>query len=143
MAVKTTPTRRARTASKPYCYDCRKTVRSLTEHRATATHRAATTSVRSTGGKGSHAYRPPVMGYSAAAHDAWYEEQYLATLPPSIDDLFPTEIRDPLPERVATRGATPGPCEKCGKTFRTPAGASWHAVNNTDCERWARKSRAA
>ena len=137
-------TRKTRTANRPYCYDCRKTVRSLVEHRTTATHRAATTSVRSSGPKGSHPYKPPMMGYSAAAHDAWYEEQYLATLPPSIDDVFPFEIGEPpAPAAPAERGHRPPPCSRCGKTFKTDAGAIWHAGNNPHCERYARKSRAA
>lgn len=76
--------------------------------------------------------------------DAYYEQlaQYQAEAaalaqPPSVDDLFPTEIRDPLPEPTpAERGYRPAPCERCGKTFRTDAGARWHAANNRDCERW-------
>ena len=143
--LKTSPRGRARTASKPYCYDCRKSVRSLIEHRTTATHRAATTSVRDHGPKGRHAYRPPAtMPRPEADYDAWLEEKYLATLPPSIDDVFPFEIGDPLPPAPpAERAVVPPPCQRCGKTFRTPAGARWHATNNLDCEKWVRKSRAA
>jgi hypothetical protein len=80
----------------------------------------------------------PVEGQTS-----WLAEKYLDSLPPSIDDVFPTEIRDPLPERHAERDHRPEPCGRCGKTFRTDAGARWHATNNQDCERWARKSRAA
>ena len=136
MSVKSIPKGRTRTA-KPYCHDCRSSVRSLVEHRTTAKHRDATTSIRSSGPKGSHAYRPPMMGYNANDHDAWYEEQALAAMPPSIDDLFPDEIMDPMVETgPAIRGAVPEPCARCGKGFRTPAGRHWHIVHNVKCEKW-------
>ena len=143
--VKKSPTGRARTATRPYCYDCRKSVRSLIEHRTTATHRAATTSVRSSGPKGSHAYRPPaVMPRPESDYDAWLEEKALALLPPSIDDVFPHEIGEPpAPAAPAERGHRPPPCQRCGKILKTDAGARWHAVNNPHCEKYARKSRAA
>ena len=136
---------KARTATRPYCYDCRSSVRSLVEHRATDKHRAATTTVRSTGGKGSHAYRPPaVMPRPESDYDAWLEEKYLATLPPSIDDVFPHEIGEPpAPAAPAERGYVPQPCQRCGKTFRTEAGADWHRHNNPHCEKWLRRTRAA
>lgn len=144
MALKTKTTGRARTASKPYCYDCRKSVRSLIEHRTSATHRAATTTIRDTGPKGRSAYRAPaIMPRPEADYDAWLEEKALAALPPSIDDLFPIEIRDPLPERKAERDHRPEPCGRCGKAFKTDAGARWHATNNTDCERWTQKKNRA
>lgn len=116
-------------------------MRSLVEHRTTATHRAATTTIRSTGAAGSHAYRPT---FRMTSEDDYYErlrldQEEAARLaqPPSVDDLFPHEIRDPLPEPTpAERGYRPAPCERCGKTFRTDAGARWHAANNRDCERW-------
>ena len=131
-------------ALKPYCMDCRKSVRSLIEHRTTATHRAATTTVRSTGPKGAHAYRPPMVGYSASAQYAAYIAEAETRVPPSIDDVFPVEIMDPLPAPPpAERGHKPPPCERCGKTFHTPAGATWHRVNNPHCERWAKKGLAA
>lgn len=41
------------------------------------------------------------------------------------------------------RGYRPDPCHKCGKAFKTPAGAKWHADNNSDCARYARKGQAA
>lgn len=130
---------------KPYCYDCRKNVRSLIEHRTTATHKAARTGIRSSGPKGSHPYREPMHVGSQADYDYMLEERALDALPPTVDALFPTEIRDPLPEPApAVRGSMPDPCEKCGKTFKTPAGARWHATNNRDCERWqARPAGAA
>jgi hypothetical protein len=144
-ALKTKTRARARKAVAPYCYDCRKSVRSLIEHRATATHKAAITTIRDTGPKGRSAYRPHAIVRSEADYDAWLEEQYLATLPPSIDDVFPTEIADPMPPAPpAERAYTPPPCERCGKTFRTDAGAAWHRDRNKYCEKWtARKSRAA
>ena len=45
----------------------------------------------------------------------------------------------PRPER----GHRPPPCQRCGKTFKTDAGASWHAVNNPHCEKYRVKVRAA
>jgi hypothetical protein len=142
--VKTGPRGRTRTAIKPYCYDCCKPVRSLIEHRTTATHLASRSSIKDRGAKGRSAYRGPlILPRPEADYDAWLEEKYLDSLPPSIDDVFPTEIRDPLPERHAERDHRPEPCGRCGKAFRTDAGARWHATNNLDCERWARKSRAA
>ena len=145
-AVKKPATGRTRTGVKPYCYDCRKAVRSLIEHRTTAGHLAARSSIKDHGPKGRSPYRPPAtMPRPDADYDAWLEEKALALLPPSIDDVFPFEIRDPLPESApAVRDHTPAPCERCGKTFRTDAGARWHRVNNPQCEKWqARKSRAA
>ena len=84
-------------------------------------------------------------------YDAWLEEKALALLPPSIDDLFPHEIGEPpAPAAPAERGYVPPPCQRCGKPFRTDAGATWHRVNNPHCEKYvkrglthARKSRAA
>lgn len=115
----------------------------MIEHRATAKHRASTTSVRSSGPKGSSAYRGPVtLPASDAAYDAYLEQQYLDSLPPTVDELFPDEIMEPsleAPEPV--RGYRPDPCARCGATFRTPAGRSWHMTRNTRCERW-RPARA-
>lgn len=145
-AKKTAPTGKARTAIKPYCYDCRKAVRSLIEHRTTATHRATISPVQDHGAKGRSAYRGPVtLPRPEADYDAWLEEKYLATLPPTIDDVFPHEIGEPpAPAPPAERDHRPPPCQRCGKAFRTDAGASWHRVNNPRCEKWlARKSRAA
>ncbi len=147
MALKTSPRGRARTATvKPYCYDCGKSVRSLIEHRTTAIHLSSRTSVKDHGAKGRSAYSGPrIMPRSESDYDAWLEEKYLATLPPSIDDVFPTEIGERPPEPApAVRAYVPPPCERCGRTFRTDAGATWHRDRNRHCEKWlARKSRAA
>lgn len=124
------------------CFVCHTTVRSMAEHLTTAKHRAATTSIRSTGPKGSHAYRAPVVIGSEADHWADLEERALAVLPPSVDELFPDEIMEPVPDpEPAERGYRPEPCGRCGRTFRTDGGRSWHLTRNPKCERW-RPARA-
>lgn len=60
----------------------------------------------------------------------------------------PRRIRPFVPEPAPTpakveRQSRPAPCSKCGKAFKTPAGAKWHAENNADCARWAQKGQAA
>lgn len=125
-----------------YCHDCRSRVRSMIEHRATAKHRASTTSIRSSGPKGSSPYRGYTLPAPDSAYDAYLEQQYLDSLPPTIDELFPLEIMDAPPEApTPERGYRPEPCGRCGATFRTPAGRSWHMTRNTRCERW-RPARA-
>lgn len=126
-----------------YCYSCRTSVRTMAEHLTTAGHRARTSSVRSTGPAGSHAYRAPaVLPRPESEYDAMLEERYLASLPPTVDELFPDEIMDPVPEPApAVRGYVPEPCGRCGATFRTDGGRSWHLRRNPRCTRW-RPARA-
>jgi hypothetical protein len=123
------------------CYACRTGYRSWAEHANTDKHRRATTSVRSTGARGSAAYRPPaVLPRSVSDYEDWLEEKALeaAVIVPSIDTLPPFEIGEPPPDRApAVRGHKPPPCPRCGAQQKTPAGAAWHAVNNPQCEKWA------
>lgn len=125
------------------CFACRSGYRSWAEHANTDKHRASTTTVRSTGPRGSAAYRPPaVLPRSERDYDAWLEEKALAVIIPSIDTLPPDEIGDPPQDRErAVRGHRPPPCPRCGAQQKTPAGATWHAVNNPQCERWTPAKR--
>lgn len=109
----------------------------MIEHRATAKHRASTTSIRSSGPKGSSPYRGYTLPASDAAYAAQCEQEYLDSLPPTVDELFPDEIMDPIMDADAPeRGYRPDPCARCGTTFKTPSGRSWHMTHNTRCERW-------
>lgn len=123
------------------CYACRSGYRSWAEHATTKKHRERTTSVRSTGPKGSHAYRPPaVMPASDADYDAELARRFIVV--PSIDTVFPYELMDKPPERPkAERGSKPDPCPRCGAQQRTPAGAAWHRDNNPYCEKWTPAKR--
>lgn len=131
---------------KPYCASCRSTYRSWPEHAASDKHRKSSSSVRSSGAAGSQPYRPPaILPRSDAAYDAWLEERALAVMPPTLDELPPVEQLYPdmeLDPPRAERGHRPPPCQRCGKTFRTPKGRDWHVTNNPRCEKWAaRKAR--
>lgn len=130
------------------CYQCRTRVRSMAEHLTTERHRAATTSVRSSGPGGSHAYRPPVRIGSQA--DYWAEREREAleaealVQPPTVDALPPIEYEDELSRPLpAVRDHRPEDCPRCGKSFRTEAGRAWHEANNPRCDRWMSRKSAA
>ena len=135
-----------------YCYACRKSMRDTLAHQATAQHRKATRPTLSTGPKGSHAYRPPMMHapelyQHGAAEDRRYdalglapdvEGELLAVDPedPSSGELPLLDLVAPRHASPAVRGYRPGPCGPCGKSFRTDAGLAWHVINNRGCTRW-------
>ena len=120
------------------CHACRSGFRSWAEHANTEGHRKATTSIRSTGPKGSAAYKPPaILPRSVKDYEDDLARRF--TVVPSIDTLPPVEIGDPDWEPVAgpaVRSLRPAPCQRCGRPFRTQAGADWHAVNNPRCDKW-------
>jgi hypothetical protein len=126
-----------------YCVPCRSRYRSWAEHGSSAKHRAATTSVRSTGPRGSSAYSGPTIRVASdAAYDAMLEERETLAQPPTIDELEPVELGDGPTPAPAERDHRPDPCERCGRTFRTDKGRAWHVANNPQCVKWmTRKSR--
>ena len=141
-------------ATRPYCSPCRSTYRTWAEHATTQKHRASTTTIRSTGARGSAAYKPPaVLPRSMKDYEDWLEEKAyteatIVSRPPqddglpSIDTLPPAFVGDPPPERErAVRSIRPDPCPRCGAQQKTQAGATWHLVNNPQCEKWAPAKR--
>jgi hypothetical protein len=135
-----------------FCATCRVSVRDMVRHNATAAHAKRSRPSLSSGAKGSHPYRPPMLhaptrAQEDARHDA-EAERIAAILDDDPDarafylDAFYRDIppADPVQPRYASpavRSYRPGPCGKCGKAFRTDNGLAWHVVNVPDCTRWA------
>jgi excisionase family DNA binding protein len=89
------------------CGPCRSNYRTWAEHALSAKHRAATTSVRSSGPAGSHAYSGPTIRVaSASAYDAWLEERAALEQPPTLAELPPDELGDDDPDETRTAAAT-------------------------------------
>jgi hypothetical protein len=138
------------------CTTCGTSVRDMLAHQSTRTHQDRLRPSLSTGPKGSHPYRPPMMhaaplAQHGAAEDRRYEaeaERIAAILEDDPDalafelDRFYRDIppADPVQPRYAgrpVRSYRPGPCARCGKRFRTDNGLAWHVRNVPDCTRWA------
>jgi hypothetical protein len=132
---------------KPFCASCRSNYRSWAEHAVSTKHRNATTSVRSSGPAGSHAYSGPMVRVASdSAYDAWLEERAALEQPPTLAELPPVELGDGPAPVPGERGYRPPPCERCGDHFKTDKGRAWHVKYNPQCVKWATrkaKRRAA
>jgi len=134
------------------CVTCRTSVRDMLAHQSTRSHQDKLRPNLSTGPKGSHPYRPPMLhAPTRSQDDARYDaeaERIAAVIDDDPDalafvadafyrDIPPAEPVAPRYAGPAVRSYRPGPCGKCGKPFRTDNGLAWHVRNVPDCTRYA------